>query len=408
MSKARPQPSAPVSFRMYVVIAVRKDPVTWDTVFSGGLTDRGYTMHSLFRPFGKHLDQFGLINMNGRVYDPQLGRFLSPDPFITSPNNPQNYNRYAYALNNPLKYTDPDGEWIHLAIGAAIGGTINWLANGAEFNLEGLGYFGIGAAAGALGAGIGTGMMAASAGSTFSAGFIGTQSAMTTISTSYTSSFLSGAAIGGASGFGSGFTTGFGNGLMQEQSLGDALGTGLESGAIAGASGALLGGIAGGIHAVSDGRNFLDGSYTYKSPVNNNFGTQNGECVLRCFEEFSDSYGMDQYDYNYWFNENGNELGVKPNELEKLVDGTNVFSSDPIKPNANSIADAISNNQRVLMGFNTKSGGGHAVMVNQVKIWPSGRYRLFFSETSPQRIAPYSTSNIFELGGVGFWYFFPN
>ena len=47
--------------------------------------------------------------MNGRVYDPQLGRFLSADPFVQSPTSSQNYNRYSYALNNPMKYTDPSG-----------------------------------------------------------------------------------------------------------------------------------------------------------------------------------------------------------------------------------------------------------------------------------------------------------
>ncbi len=47
--------------------------------------------------------------MNGRVYDPQLGRFLSADPFVQLPANSQSYNRYSYALNNPLKYTDPSG-----------------------------------------------------------------------------------------------------------------------------------------------------------------------------------------------------------------------------------------------------------------------------------------------------------
>ena len=68
--------------------------------------DRGYTGH-------EHLDILNLINMNGRMYDPQLGRFLSPDPFIQSPTDPQNYNRYSYCLNNPLKYSDPDGEsWL--------------------------------------------------------------------------------------------------------------------------------------------------------------------------------------------------------------------------------------------------------------------------------------------------------
>jgi len=67
------------------------------------LFDRGYTGH-------EHLDKFGLINMNGRVYDPKLGRFLSPDPDIQEPDNSQNYNRYSYCLNNPLIFTDPSGE----------------------------------------------------------------------------------------------------------------------------------------------------------------------------------------------------------------------------------------------------------------------------------------------------------
>jgi len=46
---------------------------------------------------------------NGRVYDPCQGRFLSPDVFIQSPDFTQDYNRYSYVLNNPLKYTDPSG-----------------------------------------------------------------------------------------------------------------------------------------------------------------------------------------------------------------------------------------------------------------------------------------------------------
>ncbi len=47
--------------------------------------------------------------MNGRVYDPEIGRFLSADPHVQAPHASQSYNRYAYALNNPLKYTDPSG-----------------------------------------------------------------------------------------------------------------------------------------------------------------------------------------------------------------------------------------------------------------------------------------------------------
>ncbi len=100
------------------------------TLFLG----RGYTGH-------EHLTQFGLINMNfvikreqqyklvcimpserkmrpanARLYDPALGRFLSPDPYVQVPDFTQSYNRYLYCLNNPLIYTDPDGEFIFTAL----------------------------------------------------------------------------------------------------------------------------------------------------------------------------------------------------------------------------------------------------------------------------------------------------
>jgi len=55
------------------------------------------------------MPEVGLINMNGRVYDPALARFLSPDPEIQDSTDPQNYNRYSYVINNPLRYTDPTG-----------------------------------------------------------------------------------------------------------------------------------------------------------------------------------------------------------------------------------------------------------------------------------------------------------
>ena len=47
--------------------------------------------------------------MNGRIYDPTLGRFLQTDPYIQAPKNSQNYNRYSYVINNPVSYTDPNG-----------------------------------------------------------------------------------------------------------------------------------------------------------------------------------------------------------------------------------------------------------------------------------------------------------
>ena len=200
---------------------------------------RGYTGHEM-------LPEFGLINMNGRMYDPLLARFLSADDFVQMPLSPQSYNRYSYCMNNPLKYTDPSGELWHLIIGAAAGGVINWLTHGCEFNMKGLGYFGVGAMAGALAAGVGAGVGAgiasalpvsgATAGG-FAAGFWGTSSA-----TVATSSFWSGAAIGGGAGLVSGFTTGFGNSLIEGNSFGSALGAGGYEGLVGGVSGRLIGG----------------------------------------------------------------------------------------------------------------------------------------------------------------------
>ena len=113
---------------------------------------RGYTGHEM-------LPEFGLINMNGRLYDPQIGRFLSTDNYVQEPWNSQNFNRYSYCLNNPLKYTDPDGEFIHILIGAAIGGIVNLTVKAVNGQInswgDGFSAFGIGAAAGAVGAATG-------------------------------------------------------------------------------------------------------------------------------------------------------------------------------------------------------------------------------------------------------------
>lgn len=73
------------------------------------LLGRGYTGH-------EHLPWFGLINMNARLYDPVIGRFLSPDPLVHSPIDVQCYNRYSYCLNNPLRYVDPTGMDFWLAL----------------------------------------------------------------------------------------------------------------------------------------------------------------------------------------------------------------------------------------------------------------------------------------------------
>ena len=75
----------------------------WGNARNGLNADqRGFTGH-------EHLAELGIIHMNGRLYDPVLGRFLQADPIIQAPHNAQSHNRYVYVLNNPLSFTDPSG-----------------------------------------------------------------------------------------------------------------------------------------------------------------------------------------------------------------------------------------------------------------------------------------------------------
>lgn len=103
------------------------------------LYDRGYTGH-------EHLLDFGLINMNGRVYDPYMSMMLSPDNHISMPHKSQGFNRYSYCMNNPLRYNDPTGEVVQSVVMGVIGGATNVLFNAqnidsfAEFGL----LFGVG------------------------------------------------------------------------------------------------------------------------------------------------------------------------------------------------------------------------------------------------------------------------
>ena len=68
-----------------------------------------YSINQLFEKGHEHLPWFGLVNMNARLYDPAVGRFLSPDPIIQDITNSQSFNRYTYVINNPLKYNDTTG-----------------------------------------------------------------------------------------------------------------------------------------------------------------------------------------------------------------------------------------------------------------------------------------------------------
>src|SRR5262249_33311313 len=58
----------------------------------------------------------GLVHLNGRVYDPLIGRMISADPFVPGALNGQAWNRYSYVGNDPLAFTDPSGySWLSKA-----------------------------------------------------------------------------------------------------------------------------------------------------------------------------------------------------------------------------------------------------------------------------------------------------
>jgi len=129
-------------------------------------TARGFTGH-------EHIDLFELVNMDGRVYDPRLGRFLSPDPYVQDPTYSQSLNRYSYVWNNPLRYTDENGYWfgwddlVDAIVGAVVGyvsyglSTGNWgwkalAAAGIGAGIAWLGWNTMGAGTAALAKGAGT------------------------------------------------------------------------------------------------------------------------------------------------------------------------------------------------------------------------------------------------------------
>ena len=186
------------------------------------LLDRGFTGH-------EHLQTVGLINMNARLYDPVLHRFLQPDNFVQDPFNTQNFNRYGYCLNNPLMYVDQNGEEIITAIvvigaivGAYFGGAqANGSYNPLEWNYSRLSsWLGIvgGAVVGGVSAGVGSAVGGAIAGGT-----------------TIVSSMVGGVVGGAISGGGFAVLPG-GNGKVLQ---------GMGIGALSGAVGGLIGGAIG-------------------------------------------------------------------------------------------------------------------------------------------------------------------
>ncbi|AUX38230.1 MULTISPECIES: RHS repeat-associated core domain-containing protein [Sorangium] len=90
--------------RSYDPFGQRRNPVWGEptpTSFSSGTT-RGFTGH-------EGDDEFGLVNMRGRMYDARIGRFLTTDPIVQAPLSGQSWNPYSYVRNDPLNHVDPSG-----------------------------------------------------------------------------------------------------------------------------------------------------------------------------------------------------------------------------------------------------------------------------------------------------------
>ena len=222
-----------------------RNPFTWTGYPSidSDILIRGFCGHEhLWITTPGHND-IGLINMNGRIYDPIMSSFLSVDNYVQAPESSQNFNRYAYCMNNPLKYTDPSGEVFvaddiafAIIIGAAIGATsavINNCVNGQPWYSD-IGYSAVlGGVTGAVGACVG--------------GAVGACLPF--------GGFCAGAISGAAGGFAGGFVqTLYSSGLSEE-----AFKKALISGGIGALSGSLIGGLSRGYVDKRNGYSFWDG-----------------------------------------------------------------------------------------------------------------------------------------------------
>ncbi|MBR6132139.1 MAG: VCBS repeat-containing protein [Bacteroidales bacterium] len=197
--------------------------------------DRGFTGH-------EHYADLKIINMNGRLYDPVIARFFSPDNFVQAPDFTQSFNRYSYCLNNPLQYVDPSGESF-IALGFAIGAMVNVISQMITGNINSASDFLFSAFIGGI-----AGVVSGAAGSAaMSAAGVG--------------GFLGGAASGAASGAAGGFIAGTGNALVGGNDFGTALGYGWLGGVAGALFGGLTGGLASGITDAIHGYNFWDGSF---------------------------------------------------------------------------------------------------------------------------------------------------
>jgi hypothetical protein len=225
---------------------------------------------------------------------------------VQAPGNWLNYNRYGYCYGNPLKYTDPSGEFIITAM--LMGGCINLMSQIIAGNVNLSNFrdtftaFGIGALSGLAGG------LAGQAVSTVIGGSIGA---------------IGGAAAGAAGGSAGGFVGGAGNAWMNGASFGDGIGAGLKGAGMGALSGGIIGGVVGGITSTNHGGNFWTGegakfdNIVASSAKNGSYKV--GE-NMEFTNEFADSFKKENF---YGFGDKDVENTLNKN-LKKLITGGNV------------------------------------------------------------------------------------
>ena len=415
-----------------------RNPYTWTGPFEGKpMLDRGFTGH-------EHHYAFGLINMNGRMYDPVMSSFLSVDNYVQCPESSQGFNRYAYCLNNPLRYVDPDGEWF-LTGGVGFGkredGTYGLTSVSVGVNF---GYFGFGVNLGFDNSGVssfgvygelGPHVGCAGANLTLSVGYDFRHSTLTgSLSANY------GISLGGSCNLGVGVS----GSATHSLSSGDThFGWGANLGI--GLKGDIWGAGLGGSYSRCNGQNSfgwgLSGYYdiprVYDFNIHDNHQSKQNYCVPGALEEVSNSLGINA-SVDFWMGKyrlmqegrgkgtisavlDGDHYklvmtypdyqfaGVPNSDIINLVNSTGWSYSEMIWPQSdiNVFADVYRNNGRVMVGMLVNDGAsGHMAMVSRVKIHTSGAYKVYFSDTSPVHHVPTVSSNLIrDLGGARFYSF---
>lgn len=266
--------------------------------------DRGYTGH-------EHLNDFNIINMNGRLYDPLIGRMFSVDPYVSDNTNSQAHNKYSYVNNNPLKYADPSGYFAVEAIifvGAAVG-IINAAMQSKKGNVhstwDGFKAFYIGGLAGSSSAYAGAVVAPILGG-----GFVG------------------GSMVGAVSGSSSGMILNAGNSWNNGANFGAGIKQGLIGNFTGGIMGAITGGLMGGANDMINGRDFWTGNEygTLPSEEGTSLSGEDYEFYYASNEVRPDADGyLTNEEAQYWYH-HGN--GVTLNTQLNKVDLSGVYSDD--------------------------------------------------------------------------------